>query len=63
MLEFQLELLLKEWKDGLIDSEFVSSSSLLTLKKRLKSLIDRNIHIDDEELNDFAHDVDMFSGG
>jgi hypothetical protein len=63
-LEFQLGLLLNEWRQGLIDSEFVSGVSLTTLERRLVRFIDRNIHIaEDDELHDFVTDHNHYTGG
>ncbi len=63
-LEFQLELLLKEWQQGLLELDFVGDMSLEALKKRLIRFYDRSIHIEDEDLHSYANDSDhLFSGG
>jgi hypothetical protein len=63
-LEFQLELLLKEWQQGLLELDFVGDLALDTLKKRLVRFIDRNVHIsEDDELHQFVTDHDHFIGG
>lgn len=59
----QLDLLLSEWKNGLMDGEFVTQASIDILRNRLSNFMDRAIHFECDTVKEMVESHDHYTGG
>jgi hypothetical protein len=52
-LDCQLSLMLREWKDALIEGSFVTDIELSVLKRKIELFIERQMtHVDDDHVGE-----------